>query len=209
MKKKGSVFIAVGIVMILGAFLLTGYNILDGLRAERAAKAEAEALRAQLQEAAADSLDNFTVDETPIYVRYPDMAMPEIEIDGEKYVGMLTIGSLGLELPVKGEFSMAGLRTAPCRYTGSVYKDNMIICGHNYRSHFGNLNSLKVGDSVEFTDGDGNVFSYLVSEITQLDGSDVSGMTEKQEDDSWDLTLFTCTLSGSQRVTVRLIRIEQ
>ncbi|MCC8014456.1 MAG: sortase [Eubacterium sp.] len=209
MKKKGSVFIAVGLLMILGAFLLTGYNVLDSLRAERAAAAEAEALRAKLEEAAANALDNFTIDEKPIYVRYPDMQMPEIEIDGVKYVGMLRVPGLGLELPVKGEFSMAGLRTAPCRYTGSVYKDDMIICGHNYNSHFGGLKNLKVGDGAEFTDGDGNVFSYVVSEIVQLDGSDVSGMTEKQEDDSWDLTLFTCTLSGSQRVTVRLLRIEQ
>ncbi|MCD8239007.1 MAG: sortase [Clostridiales bacterium] len=209
MKKKGSVFIALGIVMILGAFLLTGYNVLDSLRAERAAAAEAEALRAKLEEAAAEALDNFTIDEKPLYVRYPDMKMPEIEIDGVKYVGMLSVPGLGLELPVKGEFSMAGLRTAPCRYAGSVYKDNMIICGHNYSSHFGSLKNIKVGDGVEFTDGDGNVFDYVVSDIAQLDGSDVSGMTEKQEDDSWDMTLFTCTLSGSQRVTVRLLRIEQ
>lgn len=209
MKKKGGFLIAAGLLMILGAFLLTGYNIWDGLRAEKAAAVEAEALKVKLVEASENSLDNFTADETPLYVRYPEMEMPEIEIEGERYIGMLEVPGLGLELPVRGDFNMEGLRSAPCRYGGSAYKDDMIICGHNYSSHFGGLKNLQTGDRVNFTDGDGNVFSYLVSAILQLDGTDISGMEEKQEGDDWDLTLFTCTLSGQQRVTVRLVKIRQ
>ncbi|MCD8091169.1 MAG: sortase [Clostridiales bacterium] len=207
MNKKGNILITLGVLMIGAAFLLTGYNILDGLRAEKAAERETVILKEGLEEAAETAPDNFTADETPIYVRYPEMEMPFISFDGENYVGVLEIPSLGLELPVKGDYSLKGLKTAPCRFSGSVYLDNMIICGHNYTSHFGNLKNLTPGDQVNFTDGDGNPFSYIVSEIFLLDGTDVSAMEENEAGEEWDMTLFTCTVSGQQRVTVRLNRL--
>ena len=50
-----------------------------------------------------------------------------------------------------------------------------------------------------FTDVEGNEFQYTVAKTEVLDGTDIEGM--KAGD--WDLTLFTCTIGGRQRVTVR------
>ena len=91
------------------------------------------------------------------------------------------------------------MKISPCRYTGSVYLNNMVICAHNYESHFGKLKELNVGDAVYFTDMDGNEFCFQVKEIDTLDYDAVDEMVSGD----WDLTLFTCTIGGGSRVTVR------
>ena len=131
--------------------------------------------------------------------------MPQIEVDGSKYIGILSLPTINIELPIKGGFSYPALTGAPCCYKGSVYTDDIIIAGHNFPSHFAKLKALSQGDRVSFTDGDGNVFLYEVAETVQLNGTDVEGMLSGE----WDMTLFTCTLSGKSRIAVRLIRLEK
>ena len=135
----------------------------------------------------------------PPFVRYPEMEMPTREIDGQTYIGMLEVPSLELSLPVISEWTYPRLKKAPCRYVGSVYSKDMVICGHNYDRHFGRLKDLAVGDEVRFTDMDGNVFFYSVCGTEQLGKYAVEDMLAGE----WDLTLFTCTKGGRMRVTVR------
>lgn len=118
---------------------------------------------------------------------------------GRRFCGKLTIETLGLTLPVHSEWDYTRLKTAPCRYVGTAQADNMVIAAHNYESHFGRLGQLVVGDSVVFEDAVGTVYRYTVKEIVTLDGTAVEDMRAG----AWDLTLFTCTKSGKQRVTVR------
>ena len=81
----------------------------------------------------------------------------------------------------------------------------MIILAHNYSTHFGTLKDLGIGDPVTFTDADGNVFRYEVLELETLMPSAI----EKMESGDWDLTLFTCTVGGQSRVTVRCVTQEE
>ena len=141
----------------------------------------------------------------PEYVKNPEMEMPTVEVNGQECVGMIEIPALGLKLPVISEWSDAKLKKAPCRYSGSAYLKNMIIAGHNYRTHFSGIKRLNPGDSVVFTDADGNVFSYEVAEIETVGGYDI----EKMEAGDWDLTLFTCTNKGKARAAVRCREIEE
>lgn len=135
----------------------------------------------------------------PPFVQYPEMEMPTKEIDGQTYIGMVEVPSLELSLPVISEWTYPRLKKAPCRYVGSVYSKDMVICGHNYDRHFGRLKELAVGDEVRFTDMDGNVFFYSVCGTEQLGKYAVEDMLAGE----WDLTLFTCTKGGRMRVTVR------
>ena len=135
----------------------------------------------------------------PAFVRYPDMEMPTKEIDGETYIGVVEIPSLELSLPVMSDWSYPQLKKAPCRYVGSVYSHDVVICGHNYDRHFGRLKELVPGDEVRFTDMDGNVLRYSVCAVEQLAKTAV----EEMQTGDWDLTLFTCTKGGVMRVTVR------
>lgn len=102
-------------------------------------------------------------------------------------------------MPVLSTWSYALLKKAPCRYTGSVYLDNMVIAAHNSKAHFKKLSQLEKGDIITFTDAVGNVFTYEVAGIEILQPEEVDDMTSGQ----WPLTLFTCTYGGASRVTVR------
>ena len=95
-------------------------------------------------------------------------------------------------------------KNIPCRYDGSAYTDGLIIAAHNYAAHFGNLKTLQGGDTITFTDMDQNVFTYEVVELEILQPTDI----EEMESGDWDLTLFTCTVSGQSRVTIRCEQAE-
>lgn len=193
--KSGNILIIVGLLLIAAALLLTMNNIRDNVNAGKAADSALDSVRGQIEENSQNVAE--TSDNRPLYEKYPDLEMPELE---GGYIGILKIPAIGIELPVRGEYDYYSLDVAPCRYSGSVYKNNMIIAGHNYYNHFGLLYRLKPDDDVTFVDGDGNVFNYKVIEVVQINGTDVDGMKEGD----WDMTLFTCNFSGSQRVTIRL-----
>lgn len=124
--------------------------------------------------------------------------------EGQDYIGILEIPPVGLELPVLSEWSYPRPKLAPCRYAGSAYQDNMVIAAHNYQSHFADIRNLSTGEEVIFTDMDGNVFQYEVVVYEVLLPTDVEEMTSGH----WDLTLFTCTVGGASRVTLRCDRVE-
>lgn len=199
MKRKGKGLIFMGLLLIAAALFLTGYNLYDQMRAQRAAAQAAAQLAERLPETVPHRVTDF-----PDYLLTPEMEMPVETIDGVDYVGVLRIPSLALELPVISQWSYPNLKTAPCRYSGSAYLNNLIICGHNYTSHFGNLKSLHIDDAVTFTDMDGNLFTYQVAELETLSPQAI----EEMESGDWDLTLFTCTIGGQSRVAVRCILVE-
>lgn len=145
----------------------------------------------------ADAWESYTTD----YMA--DAGETWCEIDGEWYIGLLSIPSLQIELPIFDHYVYDQLRYTPCRYAGSYLTDNLIIAAHNYSTHFGKIRQLDSGDVVDFTDMAGNVYHYQVMQTEIL--SDTA--TAEMETGDWDLTLFTCTLSGAERVTVRCDRI--
>lgn len=137
------------------------------------------------------------------------MSMPTVKIEGKEYIGVLSIPTIDISLPVLSRLSKSGLKAAPCRYVGSAYLDSLVIAAHNYKAHFGKLKELRIGDRLSFTDADGNIFYYEVGE-TEILAPDA---TEEMTDSDWDLTLFTCTLActlgGKNRVTVRCFRLNK
>lgn len=80
---------------------------------------------------------------------------------------------------------------------------NRLLEAYNYASHFGRLKDLREGDTARFTDTDGNVFSYVMAERETLPATAI----EEMESGDWALTLFTCTVGGQSRVTIRFDRV--
>ena len=128
--------------------------------------------------------------------------MPVVTIDGSDFVAIISIPALDLEFAVRNEWSKPGLKQSPCRYVGSVYTDDLIICAHNYTAHFGRLKELKQGDQIILVDMNGEVYLYHIDYIEEIDKFDISGMVSS----GYDLTLFTCTIGGKARVTARCVR---
>ena len=204
-KKFGTWLMTGGLLLIAAALLLAGYNLWDERRADSYAADTLAEVRAVIPdpEPPAETADPSEA-VIPDYILDPGRDMPAAEVDGEAYIGTLKIPKLDLELPVMEDWSYPRLRKAPCRYRGSAYQEDLIIAAHNYRCHFGSLKELHPGDEVLFTDIDGNVFRYAVAETEILGGGDVEAM----ESGDWALTLFTCTIGGKTRVTVRCIPAE-
>lgn len=198
-RKKSSILIITGLLLITAALSLTIFNLYDEYRAEQSVN--------QVLSRMAPQEDTMLEGEIPDYLLNPAMEMPVETIDGRDYIGTLQIPSLDLKLPVLSSWNYPNLRVAPCRYTGSAYQGNLIIAAHNYPSHFGNLKHLQEGETVLFTDADGNRFTYQVVVRETLEPTAIDEM-ESEEDGAWDLTLFTCTIGGQSRVTVRCVQVE-
>lgn len=208
--QEGLLLITIGLLLIAAALFLVSYNLYDELRAEQSARQVVNQLDEYLpSEAAPEASTDPAGDQEPLvsdertvipdYVLAPNMEMPVETINGIDFIGVLRIPALELELPIISEWNYPNLKTAPCRYSGSAYLNNLIICGHNYTSHFGNLKNLGEGDIATFTDMDGNVFTYKMVERETLLPTSIDAM----ESGDWDLTLFTCTVGGQSRVTIR------
>lgn len=210
MKKRcifGILCIAVGVTALVLALLL----FLQNRQEESDAASAVEAVLPQLQEHIAqreqERLDPDTSDLRPAD-HVPDAYLPtemdELEIDGEAYIGCLTVPSLELELPIFSHWSYDRLKKAPCRYSGSTYTDDLVLVAHNYKRHFGRLSELSEGDELWFTDVNGNVTLYRVFALEVLPPTAVE---EMQHSDA-ELTLFTCNYSGRARVTVRAEKVD-
>lgn len=203
-KRIGIVFMIPGILLITAGLGLIGYNKWDDHRAEQSAHFVLDRFTSSPDNTHTTQPDRDNVQTSTENEPDPDRPMPVTEIDGYGYIGVLEIPVLNLELPVIESWDYERMRIAPCRYSGSAYKNDMIIAAHNYNSHFGTLRDLQPEDTVLFTDAEGQVFTYMVSQTTLLDGTAV----EEMESGTWDLTLFTCTIGGQARVTVRCTQTE-
>lgn len=208
MSRKGTGWIAAGLLLVAAALALTGFNQLQS----RGAGETADRAAAQLEEA----VQTRSLELEREYPQHPALSvgqsdgetqteMPVETIDGIEYIGLLNIPALELELPIISLWDDANGLLAPCRYSGTVYGADFVICGHNYRSHFGRLKQLSLGDRVLFTDVDGNRYVYQVASLETLLPSEVEAMTNS----GWDLTLFTCTTGAQSRLAIRCERTEE
>lgn len=136
-----------------------------------------------------------------LYERVPGIEMPGEKVNGHEYIGTLSIPSLGLKVPVQRNWSYENLSVSPCRYSGSAYADNLTIIAHTY--HFGKLSSLALDATVTFTDMENNVFRYVVREKNTISPNDANEIAHS----GYDLTLVTCTISGTKRVAVYCERV--
>lgn len=123
-----------------------------------------------------------------------------ININGHDYIGIVYIPILNnLALPVIETCNNYNLRVSICKYSGSIQENNLVIAGHNYKSSFGKLSSLAVGNIAYFKDVNGTVYKYHCKAIETLAPNKVYEM----QTGDWDLTLFTCTYNGANRVAYR------
>ncbi|MGN0479893.1 MAG: sortase [Hominenteromicrobium sp.] len=198
----GIICMFLGAALVLGALSLFVHNQREAAEAEKTAAGVMEqlvqAVDAQRAQAAEDPAS------APVCPDPTDTSMPEVIIDGRAYIGYVTLPTLGMELPVLSACSEEALRIAPCRYAGTVLDGNLVIAGHNYVSHFGPISGLSVGDTVLFTGADGAIYRYSVAETDILPATAVEDMTAGE----FDLTLFTCTYSGQERIAVRCMRVQ-
>lgn len=211
----GTVIAVIGLLMILGAAGLTVMNVSTD---NRAAAATSGILDRVLAQEASGAVQSHGGEEngdavTPQYPAIPgqrrildlirEPEMKTVLVDGREYIGVLKIPKTGSELPVMSTCTDRTINIAPGRYHGTPGGGAFVIGGHNYISHLGRIDWLKEGDEVLFTDVEGTTYLYSVVGSEVLDANAARELV----DDEWDLSLFTCTFSGAQRLTVRCLRV--
>ena len=191
-----------GIILMFGAASLFWMNQQDDLSAKNAAESVMAELVNRIMEnneAAFSEAETLPELQKPLeLLTEEDKKMTEIEIDGIPYIGYISIPKLEVELPVISTWSLSRLTIAPCRYYGSLLGEDLVIMAHNYVSHFGKLSLLEPGDTLTFTDMDGKTTLYKVVSKDVLAPTAVEEVTSG----SFDLTLFTCTYDGQNRITI-------
>ena len=197
--KRGAFWIHLGLLLIAAALFLSAYNEMESHEARNSAQ---QVIAQMCQTLPTETVAETEAPAVPEYLLDAEREMPVQTINGRDYIGVLTIPSLELELPVLSQWDYPALKVAPCRYSGSLYQDNLIICAHNHASHCGKRKSLRVGDTAIFTDMDENVVRFQLAAQETIQPEDLEAM----EAGDWDLTLFTCTVGGQSRVTVRFVR---
>ena len=183
----GVICVFLGVLCILSAIGLVAYNRWEDMNAKDVAQDFLEDVQ---------SIINEEQSEQPLP---NDTKMATVEVDGYDCIGILSVPVLDLELPVLTDWSYAKLKKAPCHYYGSYYEKDFVIAAHNYKAHFGRLSELQAGDVVVFTDVSGTAHYYEVMILETLP----KNATKEMITSGFDLSLYTCTLGGGSRVTVR------
>jgi len=203
--KAGIICIVMGAALILAALLLLLHNMAEDELAGKTAVNKLSELQVEISEREERPEPTIHVNPYEEDEVEESKEMTVTEIDGYGYIGYLSIPVLELELPVMSEWSYPQLKIAPCRQFGSTKSDDLVIAGHNYRTHFGHFSSLRVDDLVQFTDMDGIVSYYVVGEVNTISPNS----TDEVEHSEWALVLYTCTPGGKSRVMVGCQRITE
>ena len=198
----GNILMITGLILLLGAGGLFFFNMLENNTFDEASRSLAEQVKSEMGIESADDPDSADIELQEI-VREQETEIKSRQIGDGMFDGILAIPSIDLEMPVYDTWNEDYLRRSVCRYYGSPYTDDFVIAGHNYRSGFGKLKTLKPGDEVYFTDMSGEISYYVVKQIEVLDGTDIDGMLSG----GWALSLYTCTYGGSARLTVRCEKV--
>lgn len=191
--KKPAVFL-----LSLGAILLLCGGLWLGSNADAGQKAAVSA-RQILAEMGRPSASRPSSSALP-----PESApQPTVQKLASDALGILEIPALSLELPVLDGCSEELLERSVCRYAGTEPDTpGFVIAGHSYEEHFGLLSHLEEGDPVLFLSREGGEVRFIVAEQATIPGD----APEELQEDAWDLTLFTCSFDGSERLLVRCMK---
>ena len=207
MRSKIGIFcMLIGLFLISGAVFLFLSNNRDEKNAETHVQNLIPVLMEEVKQVQESSESGVTLpDNKPVeLLTQEDVAMTETVIDGHAYIGYLEIPDLGLTLPVMSDWSYAKLQISPCRFSGSLRGEDLVIMAHNYNSHFGFLKTLTEGSQIIFCDMNGVIWEYEVVALDVLPGDAVEEMIAGE----YDLTLFTCATNRSHRITIRCDKVE-
>lgn len=198
-KRFGVILVIVGVICLAAAVFLIIYNQVNNLRAE----SFSHTVVSEIEEYVAENETEQHNETSP--AKTEQDKYPERDFEGYSFIGYLTIPDLSLKLPVMADWSYEGLKISPCRYSGSVETNDLVIAAHNYNRHFGRISGLNNGAQVLFTDLNGSTERYEVVLVDTLNPVEIDKMTSGD----YDLSLFTCTLSGTARVTVRCDKLQK
>lgn len=184
---KGRILGILGIVLIAAALTLTLWNFAASKNAASDAAVIAEELCALMPEKSVGISDG-----------RENTAMPQAELGGENFVGVIEVPIYNKKLPIYNKWDAKTVAKFPCRFTGSVYDGTLIVGGSDAIGHFDFMENITVGDVVRITDMTGGVFEYTVAEIEISESADADTLASEHA-----LTIFARDTYTLKYVIVR------
>lgn len=195
----GKLLFFVGIVCMIAAGIWYGALMYREAKAGQRAEALLEAV-VSLREETQDQMQYDKVE--TVVLQGGSVDKEEILMD---VFAILEIPSLGIKVPVLDQWSMEALGSAPCRYSGTIEQNDLVLLGHNYEGHLGALKLVQPGAVVQLELMDGSQVRYEVKETFVIEPME----REKVEQSGYPLTIFTCTPGGQARLVVNCERIAE
>lgn len=193
-KKLTNVLTALGAVLVLSAVLLLMVSVLGaGKNGENARRIAGE----------------LTAVMPPIQSGFPEdrvnKSMPMYIVDGEGFIGTVEIPVYHTFLPVCGSWSKTKVNQYPCRYTGTVYGDCLVLGGSDSEGQFDFMKLITKGDLVSFTDMTGMRYTYAVEDIERTKDVSAENLSVGEytlvlfakNTYSLDYTVVRCVLKGA------------
>lgn len=113
-----------------------------------------------------------------------DNTMSVLSVDGVDFVGLIELPRYGSALPVCAEWGKTF--KYPCRFGGSIYNGTMQIGATTQKGQYDYYRELSVGDTVNYTDTEGNRYTFEITSLRYAKHADQSAL---QQNDA-ALTLF-------------------
>ena len=113
-----------------------------------------------------------------------DNAMPVLSIEGIDFIGILEMPRYGSALPVCRDWGE--ISKYPCCLSGSVYDRTIQIGGTSQKGQYDFYREISAGDTVFFTDMEGNRYTYKVTNIRYEKHADQTALQREES----ALTLF-------------------
>ena len=125
-----------------------------------------------------------------------DNTMSVLSVDGVDFVGIIELPRYGSTLPVCADWGKAS--KWPCRFSGSIYDGTMQIGATTQKGQYDFYRELSVGDTVNYTDVEGNRYTFTVTSLHNE--KHVDQATLKQN--SAALTLFVKNIYSFEYLVV-------
>lgn len=129
-----------------------------------------------------------------------DVTMPMLELDGANFIGIFDLPIYDVTLPIYAEWKKENITKYPCRYSGSVYDDSLIIGASDNQGQFDFMKIITTGDVMYVTDVTGLRYSYTVDKIEKTKDITTENLTSEDSDlvlfarstYSFDYTIIRC-----------------
>ncbi len=130
-----------------------------------------------------------------------NIALPEMEVNGKSYCGIIEVPAFQTELPIYADWDKRGVSKQPCLYDGSMYDGSAVIGGSDNEGQFDFMQSITNDDIVFITDMTGARYTYKVVKIDKTENAS----TDELISGEYDLTIFARNTYSLDYTVVRCI----
>ncbi len=187
-KGKVSVFLVLGITLIAAAVFILLFSELRAYNGKKTNLAVVSKMQELLPEENMGAVFN--------------SAMPVLQIEGKDYCAILEIPAHGIKLAVADDWNNKNLFSAPTRFCGSAYADNLVIGGADNSKQFSFCKKIENGTTVTLTDMTGAKFTYKVLRVDRAKSAKSEWLTNKD----YTLTLFCRDTYSTEYIAVRCVK---